>query len=41
LLLEAHHASRLEIAAKQGSHDCGMMIDDVQGAILDRIAQRR
>jgi hypothetical protein len=40
LLLEAHHTSRLEIAAKQGAHDCCMIIDDVQGACLDPVAQR-
>src|ERR1700681_2375969 len=39
LLLEAHHASRLEIAAKQGPHDCCMIIDDAQGAVLDSVTQ--
>src|SRR3984957_19760407 len=39
-LLETHHASRLEIAAKQGPHDCCMIIDDAQGAVLDPVAQR-
>jgi hypothetical protein len=40
LLFETHHASRLEIPAKQRPHDLGMIIDDVQGAILDPVAQR-
>src|SRR5271156_2995850 len=40
LLFEAHHASRLEIAAKQGPHDLGMIFDDMQRAILDPVAQR-
>src|ERR1700733_12341053 len=40
LLFEAHHASRFEIAVKQRPHDCRMILDDVQGAILDPVAQR-
>src|SRR5271167_2057240 len=40
LLFEAHHASRLEIAAKQGPYDCCMILDDAQGALLDPVAQR-
>src|ERR1700733_2491504 len=40
LLFETHHASRLEIAAKQGAHDRCMILDDVQGAFLDPVAQR-
>src|SRR6202453_3161717 len=39
LLLKAHHASRLEIAAKQGPHDLGMIFDDVQRAVLDPVTQ--
>ena len=39
LLFEAHHASRLEIAAKQGSHDCCMIVDDVQATIHDPVPQ--
>ena len=37
-LLETHHASRPEIAAKQGPN-LGMIVDDVQRAILDPVAQ--
>ena len=40
LLFETHHASRLEIAAEEGAHDLGMILDDVQCAILDPVAQR-
>jgi hypothetical protein len=40
LLLEAHHASRSEIATKQGSHDVGMIVDDMQRAVLDSVTQR-
>src|SRR5271168_5385507 len=40
LLLEAHYASRLEIAPKEGAHDCCMILDDAKGAILDPVAQR-
>jgi hypothetical protein len=39
LLYEAHHASRLKIAAKQGPYDCGMILDDMQRAVLDSVAQ--
>src|SRR3984957_9559929 len=39
LLFEAHHASRLEIAAKQGPHDCCMLLDDMQRPIVDPVAQ--
>ena len=35
LLFEAHDVSRLEIAAEQGPHDCCMILDDAQGALLD------
>jgi hypothetical protein len=34
---KAHQASRLEIAAKQGPHDLGMILDDVQSAVLDPV----
>src|SRR5258707_11719456 len=40
LLFEANDGSRLEIAAEQGPHDCCMILDDAQGAILDPVAQR-
>ena len=39
-LLKSHDASRFEIALEQGAHDYGMIIDDVQSAIFDPIAQR-
>ena len=38
-LVETHDASSLEIAAKEGAYDLGMILDDVQCAILDPIAQ--
>src|SRR5260221_3502417 len=38
-LLETHHASRLEIAAKQRPHDLGMIFDDMQRSILDPVTQ--
>jgi len=33
-LLEADEASGFEIAPEQGAHDRGMIIDDVQSAVL-------
>src|ERR1700722_17780219 len=40
LLLKAHQASRVEIAAKQGQYDLGMIFDDVQRTVLDPVTQR-
>src|ERR1700722_16922810 len=40
LPFEAHHASRFEVAAKQGAHDLGMIFDHMQRAVLDPVAQR-
>src|ERR1700733_3438847 len=40
LLFETHHPSRPEIAAKQGAHDRCMILDDMQRAVLDPVAQR-
>src|ERR1017187_1456551 len=39
-LFETGGASRFEIAAEKASNDFGMVFDNVQGAILDAIAQR-
>jgi len=39
-LLKADDASRFEIAPEEGAHDRCMIIDDVQSAILDPVAQR-
>ena len=39
-LLETHHASRLEIAAKEGPHDAGVILDDTQRAVHNPIAER-
>ena len=39
-LLKADDASGFEIAPEEGAHDRCMIIDDVQSAILDPIAQR-
>ena len=40
LLFEADHAARLEVAPEHGAHDLGMILDDVQGAILNPVAER-
>ncbi len=40
LLFETHDASRLEIAAEEGAHDLGMVVNDMQCAVLDQVAQR-
>ena len=39
-LFEANDASRFQIAPEDGAHDRCMVLDDVQGAILDPVAQR-
>jgi hypothetical protein len=41
MLLETHHAPSLEIAAKQGAHDLGMIVDGMQSAVLDPVAGAR
>ena len=37
-LLETHHASSLEISPEEGAHDLGMILDDMQRAILHPVA---
>jgi hypothetical protein len=39
-LLETDNAPRLEIAPKEGAHDLGMVLDSMQGMVLDPVAQR-
>src|ERR1700675_4186590 len=38
-LLETHHASRLEVSPKEGAHDLGMILDDMQRALLNPVTQ--
>jgi len=39
LLFETHYAPSLEIAPKEGAHDLRMVLDDMQRAVFDPVAQ--
>ena len=38
--LEAHHAADFEVPAKQIADDLGLVFDNVEGAVLDPVAER-
>ena len=40
LLYETHDAPRFEISPKEGAHDLGMVLDDMQCPVRDPVAQR-
>jgi hypothetical protein len=39
LLFETHYAPSLEISPKEGAHDLRMVLDDMQRAVFDPVAQ--